>query len=319
MSLPLSRRTVSAYRNLLIATGLGMIVWGAVLPLIYSAFGQQIGAFAQGNPLFEQFSRFGGGDLFTLHGTIALGFVHPFTLLIMGIVAIGYPAQAIAGERAKGTLEILLAHVEHHFREFARRRAIALGELFHQRRIRRQPKPGIVLCPFCVYIQLDSCISPRQCGIGEMAPAALPETTFFLDRSGGIGLQAQIRESVVSAVLARQAVAGARMPSTRRLAQYLGVSRITVTLAYQELAAQGYLEVNSRSGYRVAGNPPAVHLQSSAFVPSEISNAEPIFRTLASASAGVPERPRIWSRFHAVVTTVMPAAASVSSAPIEWS
>lgn len=102
-----------------------------------------------------------------------------------------------------------------------------------------------------------------------MAPASLPETTFFLDRSNGIGLQSQIRETVVSAVLARQAVAGARMPSTRKLAQYLGVSRITVTLAYQELAAQGYLEVSSRSGYRVAGNPPAIHLQSSQFAPSE--------------------------------------------------
>lgn len=101
-----------------------------------------------------------------------------------------------------------------------------------------------------------------------MVAPALPETTFFLDRSGGIGLQAQIRESVVSAVLARQAVAGARMPSTRKLAQYLGVSRITVTLAYQELAAQGFLEVSSRSGYRVAGNPPAIHLRSSSFEPS---------------------------------------------------
>jgi ABC-2 type transport system permease protein len=109
VNLPLFRRTLTASRNLLLATGLGMIVWGAVLPLIYSTFGQQIGAFAQGNPLFEQFSRFGGGDLFSLPGTIALGFVHPFTLLIMGIVAIGFPAQAIAGERAKGTLEILLA------------------------------------------------------------------------------------------------------------------------------------------------------------------------------------------------------------------
>jgi ABC-type transport system involved in multi-copper enzyme maturation permease subunit len=109
VNLPLFRRTLSANRNLLLATGLGMIVWGAVLPVIYGAFGREIGAFAQGNPLFEQFSRFGGGDLFSLPGTIALGFVHPFTLLIMGIVAIGYPAQAIAGERAKGTLEIVLA------------------------------------------------------------------------------------------------------------------------------------------------------------------------------------------------------------------
>jgi ABC-2 type transport system permease protein len=109
VTLPLFRRSVAANRNLLLATGLAMIVWGAILPLIYATFGQEIGSLVQGNPMFEQFSQFGGGDLFSLEGTIALGFVHPFTLLILGIVAIGYPAQAIAGERAKGTLEVLLA------------------------------------------------------------------------------------------------------------------------------------------------------------------------------------------------------------------
>jgi ABC-2 type transport system permease protein len=109
VSLPLFRRTLHANRNLLLATGLGMLVWGAVLPVIYATFGKEIGGLFEGNPMLQQFSRFGGGDLFTLEGTIALGFVHPFTLLILGIVAIGYPAQAIAGERGKGTLEILLA------------------------------------------------------------------------------------------------------------------------------------------------------------------------------------------------------------------
>jgi ABC-2 type transport system permease protein len=109
MNRPLFARTVAANRSLLIASGLGMVVWGAVLPVIFATFGREIGAFMRGNPMLEQFARFGGGDLFTLPGTIALGFVHPFTLLIMGIVAIGYPAQSIAGERAKGTLEVLLA------------------------------------------------------------------------------------------------------------------------------------------------------------------------------------------------------------------
>ena len=102
-----------------------------------------------------------------------------------------------------------------------------------------------------------------------MAPARLPETMFFLDRSSAIGLQAQIRERVVSAILAGQAVPGARMPSTRKLAQYLDVSRITVTLAYQELASQGYLEVASRSGFRVAGDPPAIRLQTSSCTKSD--------------------------------------------------
>jgi ABC-2 type transport system permease protein len=128
MSAPLFARTLAANRSLLLSTALGMIVWGAVLPVIFATFGREIGAFAQGNPLFEQFSRFGGGDLFTLPGTIALGFVHPFTLLVMGIVSIGYPAQAIAGERAKGTLEVVLARPVSRIRLFAT--LFAAGLLF---------------------------------------------------------------------------------------------------------------------------------------------------------------------------------------------
>lgn len=102
-----------------------------------------------------------------------------------------------------------------------------------------------------------------------MASVSLPEAMFFLDRSRGVGLQAQIRETLVSAVLSGRAIAGSRLPSTRSLAQYLGVSRITVTLAFQELASQGYLEVTSRSAYRVAGNPPATKLQTGVHPRSE--------------------------------------------------
>jgi GntR family transcriptional regulator / MocR family aminotransferase len=94
-----------------------------------------------------------------------------------------------------------------------------------------------------------------------MGQPAISETIFFLDRSRRTGLQAQIRETVVSAVLSRRLPADARLPSTRKLADYLNISRITVTLAYQELAAQGYLEAAGRSAYRVAGSPPLTGLE----------------------------------------------------------
>ncbi len=82
------------------------------------------------------------------------------------------------------------------------------------------------------------------------------ETIFFIDRESGLGLQAQLRETVVSAVVAGRIQPGAQLPSTRRLADYLRISRITVTLAYQELVAQGDREAAGRSAYRIAGNPP---------------------------------------------------------------
>ncbi len=89
-----------------------------------------------------------------------------------------------------------------------------------------------------------------------MAHPTVSETVFFLDRTSRVGLQAQIRETVVSAVLAGRIQPGAQLPSTRKLADYLNISRITVTLAYQELASQGYVETASRSAYRISDNPP---------------------------------------------------------------
>nr|WP_282183477.1 PLP-dependent aminotransferase family protein [Ochrobactrum sp. CM-21-5] len=74
-------------------------------------------------------------------------------------------------------------------------------------------------------------------------------------------MQAQIRETTVSAILSGAVLPGARMPSTRGLADYLKVSRLTVTLAYQELVSQGYLEVRSRSAYHVSPTPPVSHLE----------------------------------------------------------
>lgn len=90
----------------------------------------------------------------------------------------------------------------------------------------------------------------------------ISETIFFIDRESGIGLQTQVRETVVSAVLAGRVQPGARLPSTRKLAEYLHVSRITVTLAYQELISQGYVEAVDRSSYRIADNPPGRDVES---------------------------------------------------------
>ena len=85
-----------------------------------------------------------------------------------------------------------------------------------------------------------------------MAKIRIAPDVFFLDRSSRRPFQTQIKEKVVEAILSRQAAPGALMPSSRKLAQHLGVARMTVTLAYQELVDQGYLETQSRSGYMVA-------------------------------------------------------------------
>jgi ABC-type transport system involved in multi-copper enzyme maturation permease subunit len=57
----------------------------------------------------EQFARFGGGDVFTLAGSIALGFIHPIAIILTSVFAVGFSASAVAGERQRGTLEVALA------------------------------------------------------------------------------------------------------------------------------------------------------------------------------------------------------------------
>ncbi|WP_281823433.1 PLP-dependent aminotransferase family protein [Jannaschia rubra] len=85
-----------------------------------------------------------------------------------------------------------------------------------------------------------------------MASTRIPAEIFFLDRNSPRSLQAQIREVVVGSILSGLIHTGARMPSSRGLARHLGIARMTVTLAYQELVAQGYLNAKDRSAYVVA-------------------------------------------------------------------
>lgn len=75
---------------------------------------------------------------------------------------------------------------------------------------------------------------------------------FHVERDTSKTLQAQIREMLVSAMLAGQLAAGAPVPSTRAMARRLSVSRNTVMLAYQALATDGFLVARERSGFYVA-------------------------------------------------------------------
>lgn len=75
---------------------------------------------------------------------------------------------------------------------------------------------------------------------------------FSLERQPLATLQAQIREMLVSAMLSGQLPPDSTVPSTRAMAKRLRVSRNTVTLAYQMLAADGYLVARERSGFYVA-------------------------------------------------------------------
>ena len=109
MNVALFGHTVGSNMVKLVFIAAGLVLMGVLMPVMYAAFGQEVGEFVESVPLLSQFASFGGGDLFSLNGTLAMGFAHPFTLLLLGIMAIAFPALAIAGERDKGTLEVTLS------------------------------------------------------------------------------------------------------------------------------------------------------------------------------------------------------------------
>ncbi|MEM7293832.1 MAG: PLP-dependent aminotransferase family protein [Pseudomonadota bacterium] len=73
----------------------------------------------------------------------------------------------------------------------------------------------------------------------------------YLPENSDKSLQAQIRETIVSAILDGHIPPGSHLPSGRKLAEQLGVARNTVVLAYQQLVDEGYLLAKQRSGYYV--------------------------------------------------------------------
>lgn len=69
---------------------------------------------------------------------------------------------------------------------------------------------------------------------------------------GDTSLQGRIRQMLVSAILDGTLPPDTPVPSSREMAEHLGVARNTVVLAYQQLRDDGYLEARERSGYYVS-------------------------------------------------------------------
>ncbi|MEO1248079.1 MAG: PLP-dependent aminotransferase family protein [Pseudomonadota bacterium] len=74
------------------------------------------------------------------------------------------------------------------------------------------------------------------------------DALFYLDRSSELSLRQQIRQKLVEGISTGAFPAGTRLPSSRKLAQQLNVSRNTVVSVYQDLIADGYIVSRQRSG-----------------------------------------------------------------------
>jgi len=73
-----------------------------------------------------------------------------------------------------------------------------------------------------------------------------------IDATSDDSLQSQIRHKLVEGILVGSFAAGTKLPSSRKLATQLGVSRNTVVLVYHSLLDEGYIESRERSGIYVS-------------------------------------------------------------------
>lgn len=119
MNLALLAHTWRSNRWRLLIVTVSLTVWGSLMPIIYDAFGVQFQGMFDSGAIPPQFAQFGGGDIFSLTGAVALGFVHPIAVGLNLVFAVGFAAAAVAGERQRGTLEVLLP------RPISRRRVYA--------------------------------------------------------------------------------------------------------------------------------------------------------------------------------------------------
>jgi GntR family transcriptional regulator / MocR family aminotransferase len=89
----------------------------------------------------------------------------------------------------------------------------------------------------------------------------------LLDRSRREPLTSQLVEQLRDAIRHARIRGGTRLPSSRRLAEQLSVSRNTVIRAYDALIVEGYVESRPASGIFVADSLPGTPLATSPNAP----------------------------------------------------
>lgn len=109
MSATVFRHVLRQQRLRLLVVVAALTGWGTLMPIVYATFGVQLQDLIRSFPQMQQFMHFGGGDMFTLSGSIAVGYIHPIAIALLAVFAIAFPLSGVAGERQRGTLEIVLA------------------------------------------------------------------------------------------------------------------------------------------------------------------------------------------------------------------
>ncbi len=94
----------------------------------------------------------------------------------------------------------------------------------------------------------------------------MPHPPFItLDEKSDAPFYRQIYETIRRSILSGGLASGRQLPASRLLAKQLGVSRMTVVNAYEQLLAEGYLEGRMGAGTFVSAHLPEEFLQASGF------------------------------------------------------
>ncbi|MGZ8563422.1 MAG: ABC transporter permease subunit [Candidatus Limnocylindria bacterium] len=109
MNLRLLLQTLRWNRARLLALVAVSFGWGILMPVVYASFSDALKQLANSGTIPKELFNFGSGSIFTLPGVLTLGLQHPLAIAFIGIFAVGSTTGAIAGERQRGTLEVLLA------------------------------------------------------------------------------------------------------------------------------------------------------------------------------------------------------------------
>jgi len=134
-----------------------------------------------------------------------------------------------------------------------------------------------------------------------------------LDPLSSVPLQRQLYDSFRRMILSGELSRGQKIPSTRELANELGISRTTVTASYEDLLSEGYLEAATGSGTYVSRQMPDELLRAaevdlkldgdSVAAPKQTDKAEiPLSERLSWYGASLEERE--WLKFSDVESPV---------------
>ncbi len=130
-------------------------------------------------------------------------------------------------------------------------------------------------------------------GMRSIGSSILP--AIAVDRGSGKPLYRQLYEGFREAIVERRLRGGQRVPSTRSLAVELGISRVPVLNAFDQLLAEGYFETRRGSGTFVAGALPDDDARPARRPGSRQAVNQPGPRVIARRPAAIlPAAPEPW-------------------------